>query len=100
MNSAAARIAHVAEPSHCRLLAGSGLLYDYLRSRTRAVIARFPPMLSVMRDAAVCMESRGNVLEGGACIHMPLRFVWIVQDMFAGREIALVILKDLDQGRS
>ena len=43
---------------------------------------------------------RRNVRERGACIHMPFRFARIVQDMFAGREIALVILKDLDQGRS
>ena len=43
---------------------------------------------------------RRNVLERGACIHVPFYFAWIVQDMFAGREITLVILKHLDQGRS
>ena len=42
---------------------------------------------------------RRNVLEGGACIHVPFRFAWKAQDMFAGREVALVIFQHLDQGR-
>ena len=42
---------------------------------------------------------RHNVRERGARIHLPLRFARMVQDMFAGRKIALVILKHPDQGR-
>ena len=41
---------------------------------------------------------RRNVLERGARIHLPFHFAWIVQDMFTGREIALVVFKHLDQG--
>ena len=54
-------------------------------------VGRNPGQLDVLR--------RRRVLEGGACIHVTLRFAWIVQDMFAGREIVLVVLKHLDQGR-
>ena len=40
-----------------------------------------------------------KVLERGARIHVSFRFPWIVQDMLAGRDKALVLLKHPDQGR-
>ena len=69
-------------------------------ARGREAFGLLPPVRVGRNPGQLDFLILRNVLEGGACIHMPLRFARIVQNMFAGREIALVILKDLDQGRS
>ena len=68
-------------------------------ARRRQALGLLPPVRVGRNPGQLDFLIRRNVLERGACIHVPLRFAWIVQDMFAGREIALVILKHLDQGR-
>ena len=67
-------------------------------ARRREALGLLPPVRVGRNPGQLGFPIRRNVLERGARIHVPFRFAWIVQDMFAGREIALVILKDLDQG--
>ena len=68
-------------------------------ARGREAFGLLPPVRVGRNPGQLDFLILRNVLEARACIHMPFRFARIVQDMFAGREIALVILKDLDQGR-
>ena len=68
-------------------------------ARRRQALGLLPPVRVGQNPGQLDFPIRRNVLERGACIHVPFRFAWIVQDMLAGREIALVVLKDLDQGR-
>ena len=68
-------------------------------ARRRQALGLLPPVRVGRNPGQLDFPIRCNVLKRGACIHVPFRFAWIVQDMFAGREVALVILKDLDQGR-
>ena len=69
-------------------------------ARSREAFGLLPPVRVGRNPGQLDFLILRNVLERGACIHVPFRFARIVQDMFAGREIALVILKNLDQGRS
>ena len=80
MNSAAARIANVAEPSRSRFLGGSGLLYDYLRWRTRAVIAQ-QVRTDTLRDA------------GFRCLHGVARQVSVPRQRFGDAHAALTFLR-------
>ena len=68
-------------------------------ARRRQALGLLPPVRVGQNPGQLDFLIRRNVLERGACIHVPFRFAWIVQDMFAGREIALVIFQHLDQGR-
>ena len=70
---------------------------DGLAGRRQA-LGLLPPVRVGRNPGQLDFLIRRNVLERGARIHLPLRFAWIVQDMFTGREIALVVLKHLDQG--
>ena len=71
---------------------------DGLAGRRQA-LGLLPPVRVGRNPGQLGFLIRRSVLERGACIHVPLRFARIVQDMFAGREIALVVFKHLDQGR-
>ena len=77
----------------CSLAGEDGL------ARRRQALGLLPPVRVGRNPRQLEFLIHRNVLERGARIHLSLSFAWIVQDMFAGREIALVILKDLDQGR-
>ena len=68
-------------------------------ARRRQALGLLPPVRVGRNPGQLDFPILRNVLERGARIHVPFHFAWIVQDMFAGREIALVILKHLDQGR-
>ena len=68
-------------------------------ARRHQALGLLPPVRVGRNPGQLEFLIRRNVLEGGARIHVPLRFAWIVQDLFAGREIVLVVLKRLDQGR-
>ena len=68
-------------------------------ARRRQALGLLPPVRVGRNPGQLGFLIRRNVVERGACIHLPLRFAWILQDLFAGREIVLVILKHLDQGR-
>ena len=77
----------------CALAGADGL------ARRRQALGLLPPVRVGRNPGQLDLLIRRNVLERGACIHLPFHFTRIVQDMLAGREIALVVLKDLDQGR-
>ena len=68
-------------------------------ARRRQALGLLPPVRVGRNPGQLDFPIRRNVLQRGACIHLPFHFARIVQDMLAGREIALVVLKDLDQGR-
>ena len=68
-------------------------------ARRRQALGLLPPIRVGRNPGQLDFPIRRNVLKRGACINVPFRFAWIVQDMFAGREVVLVILKHLDQGR-
>ena len=68
-------------------------------ARRRQALGLLPPVRVGRNPGQLDFPIRRNVLKRGACINVPFRFAWIVQDMFAGREVVLVILKHLDQGR-
>ena len=68
-------------------------------ARRRQALGLLPPVRVGRNPGHLDFLIRRNVLERGARIHLPFNFARIVQDMFAGREIALVVLKHLDQGR-
>ena len=68
-------------------------------ARRPEVFGLLPPVRVGPNPGQLDFSITRNVLEGCARIHVPFRFAWIVQNMFSGREIALVILKHLDQGR-
>ena len=69
-------------------------------ARRRQALGLLPPVRVGRNPGQPDFLIRRDVLERGARIHAPFRFAWIVQDMFAGREITLVIFKHLDQGRA
>ena len=71
---------------------------DGLAGRHEA-LGLLPPLRVGRNTGQLNFPILRNALERGARIHVPFCFAWIVQDMFAGREVALVILKDPDQGR-
>ena len=68
-------------------------------ARRRQALGLLPPIRVGRHPGQLDFPVRRNVLERGACTHVPFRFAWILQNMFAGREVALVIFQHLDQGR-
>ena len=94
-------------PVSCAILASTilsrwapyvSLLERMVFARRRQALGLLPPIRVGRHPGQLEFLIIRNVLERGACIHVPFRFAWKAQDMFAGREVALVILKDLDQG--
>ena len=67
-------------------------------ARCRQALGLLPPVRVGRNPCQLVFQIRRYVSERSARIHLPLCFARIVQDMFAGREIALVVLKHPDQG--
>ena len=66
-------------------------------ARRREALGLLPPVRVGRNPGQLGFLIRRNVSERSARIHVPLYFARIIQNMFAGREIALVVLKHLDQ---
>ena len=77
----------------------SSLVGEEGLDRGRQALGLLPPVRVGGNPGHLDFLIRRNVLERGARIHVPFRFAWIAQDMFARRDKALVILKHLDHGR-
>ena len=75
------------------------LVGEHGLARRRQALGLLPPVRVGWHPGQLDFPVRRNVLERGACIHVPFRFAWKAQNMFAGREVALVIFQHLDQGR-